>query len=302
MKPYLEDFIQFLSLERGFSENTVIAYTRDMNDFISHYPKLNRPDQISPESIRKFLLKKQKQGLSPRSIARKLSALRTFCKFFIQDNRITSDPTEDISIKFRPPRLPKTLSIEWVDRLLKAPSVKTHQGIRDRAILETLYATGIRVSELTNLSLQDLHLEHGFIRCFGKGNKERLVPIGRSACHWLQVYIQKSRPIYLSAETPSPYLFLSRNKKKMSRIALWNIVRKHAIASGAPAKLSPHMLRHSFATHLVANGADLRAVQEMLGHASITTTEIYTHVSKERLKNIVKQHHPRSKIKSRGAE
>ncbi len=239
----------------------------------------------------------QQSGLSARSIARKLSAIRTFCRFLIEENALLDDPSEDISIHYSPPRLPKQISLHWVDRIFQCPDTSTRDGIRNRTILETLYATGMRVSELTNIKLHDLHLTHAFIRCMGKGKKERLIPVGQSAIEWIQRYIKESRPLYIKHNETQPYLFLNRSGEKISRITVWTIVRKYALEAGAPITISPHTIRHTFATHLVTNGADLRSVQEMLGHSSITTTEIYTHLSKEHLKSVVFTHHPRTREK-----
>ncbi len=290
----VEEYVQYLRIERGLSENTIGAYFRDVGEFISGFGETATPQAITQEKIRDFIYVKRREGLSHRTLARKLSAIRSFCRFLMLEDHLVDDPTIEVSIHFTPPGLPKSVTPAWVDRILKSPDTRTAKGIRDRAIIETLYATGIRVSELINIKTEHLHLDHGFIRVFGKGGKERLAPIGRSAARWIRKYQEKSRPKYFSRERPCSFLFLNRFGNKISRVTVWNLVHDYAVAAGAPVNISPHKLRHSFATHLVANGADLRAVQEMLGHASLTTTEIYTHVSKERIKSIVRKYHPRA--------
>jgi integrase/recombinase XerD len=291
---FLEEFLNYLTLERALSRNTASAYMSDVRDFLSYDKKLKTIDNLNEDAVRRYLHVKQKKGLSQRSLSRKLSSIRTFCRFLLMENVLTVDPTEELSVRYRPPRLPKVIPLHWIDKLFKSIETSTPKGIRDRAIVETLYATGIRVSELANMRVGDLHMDHGFMRCFGKGSKERLVPLGKSAIRWIQKYLDHSRPAYCNTDKLTDYLFLNRFGSRLSRTSIWNIVRTYAARAGAPQQISPHILRHSFATHLVSRGADLRAVQEMLGHVSITTTEIYTHVSRERLKSIVKHHHPRS--------
>jgi len=291
---YLEDFINYISLERALSRNTASAYASDVREFLEHGKKVKTVDDLSEDVVRRYLQSRQKKGLSQRSLSRKLSSIRAFCRFLLMENVLTTDPTEELSIRYRPPRLPKVIPLHWIDRLFQSIDTATPKGIRDRAIVETLYATGIRVTELSNIRVGDLHTDHGFMRCFGKGSKERLVPLGKSAIRWIQTYFDQSRPTYLNTANLTDYLFLNRFGSRLSRTSIWEIVRTYAAKAGAPQHISPHVLRHSFATHLVSRGADLRAVQEMLGHVSITTTEIYTHVSRERLKSIVKHHHPRS--------
>ncbi len=291
----LDEYIHYLRFERLSSVNTIDAYLRDINEFLREQSRITHPGDITPERVHDFMSILQKRGIKPRTMARKLSAVRSFCRFLVHENHLEADPTDEISIHAPYPRLPKLLSVSWVDRLLKVPDTSTPRGLRDRAILETLYATGMRVSELINLEIQHIHLDHGFVRCFGKGNRERLIPIGKSAIRWIERYVSDGRPAQIKNPPGPEHLFLNRFGSRLSRVSIWGIVKKCAVQAGAPRNISPHVLRHSFATHLVANGADLRAVQEMLGHVSITTTEIYTHVTRERLKSIVKKHHPRSK-------
>lgn len=293
----LDEYIHYLRFERLLSTNTIDSYLRDINDFLREQSMINGPGDITPGRVHDYMTHLKQREIKPRSMARKLSAVRSFCRFLVQENQIENDPTDEISIHAPIPRLPKLLSISWVDRLLKVPDTSIPRGLRDRAILEVLYATGMRVSELVNLEIQHIHMEHGFVRCFGKGNRERLIPIGKSALRWVGKYLVEGRPAMIKNPPGPDHIFLNRFGSRLSRVSIWNIVKVCALKSGAPRNISPHVLRHSFATHLVANGADLRAVQEMLGHVSITTTEIYTHVTRDRLKSIVKKHHPRSKRK-----
>ncbi len=283
-------------VERGLSKNSLSAYRYDVESFLVFLGESGRlHDSISEQDIASFLSLLQSRGLSQRSLARKLTALRSFCAVMKDERCMQEDPTEKISVHFRAKRLPKVIPLGWIDTLLKAPEQSSREGLRDRAILETLYATGLRVSELSSLTLGNINLDHGFVRTIGKGNKERLVPIGRSAIRAILKYLQEARGSFLKQGCTSPYIFLNRSGSKLSRVSIWAIVKRAAILSGAPVNISPHVLRHSFATHLVANGADLRAVQEMLGHASISTTEIYTHIAKETLRRIVVEHHPRGR-------
>lgn len=284
-------FVQYLIAVRNYSSNTVDAYARDIRDFLV---RENTPvENIDDTIIRSHIEFLHHAGLSARTIARKLSALRTFFRFAVDQGMRSDDPTEDVRIRFKQQRLPKPLTANWVEALILAPDTSTPQGIRDRAILELMYATGMRVSELVNLEIFNLHIEKGFIQCTGKGGKERLIPLGNAAAGWTRRYITEVRAVAIKGRNQPDQVFLNRFGNRLSRISIWRMVRKHAINAGAPGHIHPHMLRHSFATHLVANGADLRAVQEMLGHASISTTEIYTHVARERLKAIVSMHHPR---------
>lgn len=270
------------------------AYARDLKDLL--VTDID-PLTCDGDAILSHLEALHTSGVNPRSLARKLSAFRAFFGFLLNEHLRRTNPTDELRIRFAHPRLPKQISTHWIDTLLTTPDPSTHLGIRDRAILETLYATGLRVSELVTLRLFDLHLERGFLQCIGKGNKQRLVPLGKRAIRCVQQYLTSARPQLVGPRTRDA-VFLNRFGNPLSRIAIWRLVRKHAIAAGAPQSIHPHMLRHSFATHLVANGADLRAVQEMLGHASISTTEIYTHVARERMKHIIAAHHPRAHTES----
>jgi len=276
---------------RMLSENSIDAYARDIRAFLD---STNANETVTDTIILDYLDTLYQSGISARSTSRKLSSIRSFCAFLLDEGFRSDDPTEDIKVRFSQQKLPKQISQVWIEKLLKAPDVETNQGIRDRAILELMYATGMRVSELVSLKLFDIHSSRGFIQCIGKGNKERLIPMGKTAAIWLEKYLHESRPSYIKNRNQPDHVFLNRFGKSISRVSIWRIIKKHAITSGAPGNIHPHTLRHSFATHLVANGADLRAVQEMLGHASISTTEIYTYVARERMKQIILKHHPRT--------
>lgn len=290
------EFLHYLEVERGLSDNTVAAYRRDIRKLEAFArTKRKKLERIGPSEIRSFLRDLHRRGLSHRSIARILSAVRGLYRFSTAEGTIAVDPTEQIDSARIPQNLPRYLSFEAVESLLAAPDTSTDEGLRDRAMLETLYATGVRVSELVGLRLEDVHFEAGYLMCRGKGRKERIVPLGRSAVRWLREYVSKSRPELL--RRPSPWLFVSRRGGHLTRQRFWQIIKVCGRRAGIERKLSPHVVRHSFATHLLERGADLRSIQLMLGHANIGTTQIYTHVSRERLRRIYDQYHPRARRK-----
>ena len=290
-----ESFLHYLEVERGLSHNTLAAYRRDIAK-LEHFAEKNKKkvEQLGPNDIREFLRGLHRQGLSHRSIARTVSAIRGLYRFTVAEGRVHSDPTEQIDAAKIPRSLPRYLSLDEVDALLDAPDTTTPEGLRDRAMLETLYATGLRVSELIGLRCEDIHFDAGYLLCLGKGRKERIVPLGRSATGWIRKYNANSRPELVRES--SPWLFLSR-RGQMTRQRFWQIIKACGIQAGIQRKLSPHVVRHSFATHLLERGADLRSLQLMLGHADIGTTQIYTHVSRERLRRVYDEHHPRAKAK-----
>ncbi|HET7746476.1 MAG TPA: site-specific tyrosine recombinase XerD, partial [Vicinamibacteria bacterium] len=269
------------------------AYGRDVTRLRAFADRHGRDVlQLTQQDLSEFMVALRGEGLSPRSVARAVHAVRGLFRFAIREGRLENDPMENL----RAPRafraLPRYLSLEQVDALLAAPDVATPLGLRDRAILEVLYATGLRVSELIDLRPQDLDLTVGIVTCFGKGRKERLVPLGGSARGWILRYLDVRDGLLRGGA--AKVLFVSRRGGRLSRMGLWGIVRRHAVTVGVQDTLTPHVLRHSFATHLLERGADLRAVQAMLGHADISTTQIYTHVSRERLRKIYDQFHPRA--------
>lgn len=274
------------------SDNTVDAYARDISGFLE---TVSNPLVTTKPEVLNYIENLHQTGIKVRTLSRKLSAVRSLYGFLIQEGLSEIDPTEDVKVRVSRHNLPKQLSPQWIDQLLKTPDISTREGLRDRAIIETMYATGMRVTEVITLRLFDLHLSRGFLQCLGKGGKERLIPLGKQAIYWIDQYLKISRPQYIRKKQQPDELFLNRSGTAISRVSIWRMIKKHALAAGAPEAIHPHTLRHSFATHLVANGADLRAVQEMLGHASISTTEIYTHVARERMKRIVMDHHPRAR-------
>ena len=295
MHESIEIFLNYLSVERGLRQNTISSYRMDLQaflDFLKDQQRINSLDKITKNQITNFMLKLKEDGLNTNSIARKLAAIKTFFRFLVREKITKQDPTSLMESPKLWRRIPETLSIVEVEGLISQPDLKRRGGLRDRAILETLYATGMRVSELTHLRLEDVNLEVGFIRCLGKGNKERIVPLGRKAIMWLKRYIEKERPYFLKRRFTN-VLFLSRLNKRISRQSIWKMIKRYARKARIRKEIRPHILRHSFATHLLERGADLRSVQEMLGHSDISTTQVYTHINKDRLKMIHRKFHPR---------
>jgi len=294
MEAQIRTFLNCLRVEKGLAENTILAYRRDIVKFAAFCAqrKLTAKD-IQRSDVVDFLASLYRGGLDSRSVARHLVTIRHFFRFALLEGYITDDPAATIeSPRFRH-SLPEFLSLEEVDRLLAQPDLGSVPGIRDRAMIELLYSCGLRVSELCGVRLADLQSEVGCLRCVGKGNKERLVPVGRKALDAVQRYLRLSRPKLLG-ERSSPYLFVNQSGAVMNRIGFWKLLRDYGRKAGLRKALTPHMLRHSFATHLLDRGADLRSVQMMLGHSDISTTQIYTHVVEERLKQVYKAHHPRA--------
>lgn len=296
MNDQLSDFIHFMTVERGLSENTIVSYKRDLQNYLSFlmiHEQLTDINDVTRLHIIHYLKQLKEEGKSSKTSVRHLSSIRSFHQFLLREKVTTDDPSWNIETQKTERTLPKVLSLGEVEKLLDTPNQHTPFDYRDKAMLELLYATGIRVSEMLDLTLADVHLTMGFIRCFGKGRKERIVPIGEAAASAIEEYIEKGRSKLLKKQ-PSDSLFLNHHGKKMSRQGFWKNLKKRAIEAGIQKELTPHTLRHSFATHLLENGADLRAVQEMLGHADISTTQIYTHVTKTRLKDVYHKFHPRA--------
>lgn len=287
----IDRFLDALWLERGLSENTLSAYRSDLYSYSDWLAQTSRELlQSRPEDILAYLA--SISGMSARTGARRLSSLRRFFQYLAREGRIDHDPCTRIAAPRVGRPLPKSLTEEEVEGLLAAPDTSTAIGRRDRAMLEVLYATGLRVSELVSLQLGQVNLRQGVIRVTGKGNKERLVPLGEEAADWLERFIRQGRAELLQGP-PVPALFPSRRGRMMTRQTFWHAVRRHAVRAGITKTLSPHVLRHAFATHLLNHGADLRVVQMLLGHSDISTTQIYTYVARERLKNLHAEHHPR---------
>ena len=289
----VDHFLDALWMENGLSENTLAAYRRDLRGLAAwlsdHGSALETAQQ---QDLLGYIAERHRRGSRLSSSARLLSSMRRFYRYLIREGRRSEDPTAKIESPRAGRPLPATLSEADVDALLQAPDVATAIGLRDRAMMELLYASGLRVSELVGLRLEQVNMSQGVVRVSGKGDKERLVPVGEVALDWLQQYVQQARPALLAGRE-SGLLFASRKAPGMSRQAFWYRLKQHALRAGISFSLSPHTLRHAFATHLVNHGADLRVVQMLLGHSDLSTTQIYTHVARERLKQLHQAHHPR---------
>jgi integrase/recombinase XerD len=291
-------FLNYVRVERGLSANTLEAYGGDIAKFTAF---LNKGHiallDVKRDDVVDFLASLYRAGLDSRSVARHLVTVRNFFRFLVTDNIVENDPTVNLESPKIRQSLPSFLSVEEVDRLLSLPDVRTPLGLRDRAMLDVLYSCGLRVSELVGLHVGDIDFQVGCIRCIGKGNKERLVPIGRKALASVEKYVKEARPGLMKSRKRAAYsnaIFINRQGSQLGRVGVWKILASYGRALGLRKKLTPHKLRHSFATHLLERGADLRSVQLMLGHADISTTQIYTHVLEDRLKNVYKLHHPRA--------
>jgi integrase/recombinase XerD len=294
MKELIDTFLNYLSVERGLSNNTIIAYRKDLDSYIGFISNrhVDALSKITKNDITNFMMNQKDKGISANSIARRLAAIRMFHRFLARERILKSDPSSLIDSPKLWKKIPDTLSLNEVEALLAQPDIRDRQGVRDKAMLEVLYATGMRVSEIVNLKSDDVNLDIGFLRCIGKGDKERIIPLGKKAINSIKRYLGISRPHFLKTKE-SNFLFLSRLGKKLSRQSVWKIMKRYAKLARIKKPIRPHILRHSFATHLLERGADLRSVQEMLGHSNISTTQIYTHINKERLKTIHKMYHPR---------
>jgi integrase/recombinase XerD len=290
----IRTFLNCLRVEKGLSPNTIQAYGRDIRKFADFANQRNLSTKdVTRSDIVDFLASLYQRHLDSRSVARHLVTIRNFFRFALIEGLIEEDPAATIeSPKFRR-SLPQFLSLEEVERVLQQPDTSTVVGLRDKAMIELMYSCGLRVSELCRLRVSDVQMSEGSVRCIGKGDKERLIPVGRRALSAVEAYYKKARPELLRGQ-PSPYLFLNQRSGKVNRIAFWKVLAFYGRRAGIRKHVKPHMLRHSFATHLLDGGADLRAVQMMLGHADIATTQIYTHVVEERLKQVYKAHHPRA--------
>jgi len=286
MEKIIEEFLSHLKYERGYSENTISSYRRDLVHFEKHLDQLqvNSVNGITRPVVSSFVTALVGMGLDASSVERHIAAIKSFFGYLVREGQVKMNPTSDIRLPRKSKKLPKALTMNEAKNLVESP-----KNVRDRAIMELLYATGVRASELISLTLNDVNLDVGFIKCFGKGGKERIVPMGAAAISSVREYVDSSRP-----KTGSDVVFLDKNKRPLTRQGLWFIVKKYVRSSGVRASATTHTLRHSFATHLLEKGADLRSVQEMLGHSDISTTQIYTSVSRERLKKIYRSAHPRA--------
>ncbi len=290
---HIHEYLAHLAVERNLSPRTLESYGRDLRQLSSWVgEQCLDADDIERRHIRDYLGLRRDAGLSARSAARALSAIRGLFRFLVASDALDSDPTTNIRSPSLWRTVPHSLSVTEVDALLAAPDTSTTLGLRDRAMMETLYATGLRVSELVGLTIDRVRLDPGFVRIVGKGRKERLVPLGLSAIEWIERYSDSARTVLDRHRRPE--LFLNFRGGALTRQGFWKILRRHASTAGIGSRLTPHVVRHSFATHLVEHGADLRSVQMMLGHASLTTTEIYTHVARERLRKLYDEKHPRA--------
>jgi len=294
MHEWIKEFLDYLSVERGLSRNTILSYGEDLKKFAVYLESKNmsKLDTVKRSDITKFMLYLKDSSLSSNTVSRNLVAIKVFYKFLVREGLLKID----IASILESPRLvrsiPEVMTIDEVDRFLRAPSGRDWISIRDKMALEVMYATGLRVSEISNLTINNVNLDIGFLKCSGKGGKERIVPLGRKASQSLKRYLEKVRP-KLAKKRGDRHILLSRLGKRLSRQSLWKMIKKYANISRIKKEIKPHTLRHSFATHLLERGADLRSVQEMLGHADISTTQLYTHISRERLKGIHKKFHPR---------
>mgnify|MGYP001067478072 CR=1 FL=1 len=284
----VSSFLNYLSIERGLSPHTIDAYRRDL----FQYTRWLKKDitEVDSSLLGRYISELRGKGYTPSSISRKISVIRMFYRFLNMEGKIEHNPLDEITSPRLGRKIPAFLSEREVERLLDAPSPDSLYGIRDKAILEVLYGAGLRISELVNLDVNDLNLSKGWIKVLGKGSKERIIPLGRKACYWIRSYLREKK----REDKKRGPLFCNRYGKRISRQSCWKTVKKYALKAGITKRISPHTLRHSFATHLLSRDADLRSVQELLGHTNISTTQIYTHITQERLKKVYKKYHPRA--------
>lgn len=288
----INDFLEYLTVELGLAQNTRDAYARDLR---LCFEKLGKsPLNVSRKNLIDYMKSLKDEGYRPASIARKLAALKALFRFLTTEGYLETDPAEVLEAGNKGIALPKVLTRQEIDLLLAAPDTSTKEGFRDRTMLEVLYATGMRISELLNLDMNNINLSLKYVIAFGKGSKERIIPLGRYAVEYLQKYIDEIRPHLMHDDNDTKVLFLTLGGTPMTRQRFWQIIKNYGHAAGIRRELTPHILRHSFATHLLDNGADLRTVQELLGHADISTTQIYTHLTNKRLKAIYEKAHPRA--------
>jgi integrase/recombinase XerD len=294
MDQLLDQFLHYLVVEKGLSKNTIEAYGHALARFFDRLKgkKIQDIRDVGKIDVQGFLLALRKKNLSTKSIVRDLAAIRSLFRFLIQEGILDTNPVEDLESPKVAKTLPEILSLKEIEQILEQPDLQTPLGMRDRAMLEMLYATGMRVSELTHLPTHLVNLEGGYVLLYGKGSKERIVPLGSEAIKWVTLYLKAARAT-LSKGKENPSLFINRSGKEMSRQRFWKSLKDYAKKAGLHKRITPHLLRHSFASHLLERGADLRSVQTMLGHVDISTTQIYTHVTGEKLKKVHKQYHPR---------
>ncbi len=297
MEKYILAFMEYINFEKGLSSNTQAAYKRDLNKFSAylaeHRPAVNKWEEVSKKDIISFLAWEMDEGAAYSTVARSLSSIKSFYKFMVMEDYITLNPTTDLETPKIKRKLPQVLSIEEVDKLMEQCNVLLPLGLRDRAMLELMYGTGLRVSELLSLQMEDINFTAGFLRCLGKGKKERIIPVNNTSIRWVERYMGRARNTLVKSHHERT-LFLNAHGHPLSRQGFFKLLAQYGEKLGIKKEITPHTLRHSFATHLLENGADLRAVQEMLGHADISTTQIYTHLTKIRLREVYQQCHPRA--------
>ena len=295
MEAFLKEYLSILKLERNLSENTIESYKNDILSLLNFLDEKSVSDlsEVKPAQLNDFFRILNKLGLTSRTAARYYSSIKGFFNYLYLNKYILKNPVEKLSAPKISRNLPVVLTINEIEKILSVPDIDDKLGLRDKALLELLYACGIRVSELINLKIFDLFFDEEIIRVFGKGSKERIVPVGSSAVKWVNEYLKKSRPLLEKKMKSENILFLNVRGTKLSRMGIWKIISKYSKAAGIKKEVHPHTFRHSFATHLLEGGADLRAVQEMLGHADISTTQIYTHIDREFIKQVHKDYHPR---------
>ncbi len=292
----IESFLNYLIVECGLSDNTIKGYKGDLRNFSNYLQDegIKQFQDLRAKMIVSFIEKEKQRGLSENSISRSLVTIKMLYKYMIMEGKISANPMSSVNTLKLQKHLPEVLHYKTVEEILRAPDCNDKLGIRDKAILELMYATGARVSEVASIKVSWINFDYGYIRCQGKGSKQRIVPMGAEASKSIRRYLQEVRPLLVKMEAGEPLLFLSRTGKKLRRENIWSIVKKYAIKAGIRSNISPHTLRHSFATHLLEGGADLRSVQEMLGHSNISTTQIYTHIDRKYLKSIHQKFHPRA--------
>jgi integrase/recombinase XerD len=295
MEDTLQDYLNYLSVERGLSKNTLESYARDLRQYLKYIKEKKQIalSETSQATVIGYLLQLQARGKATATLSRSLAAIKSYYHYLFREEKIARDPTINLDAPKQEKRLPRVLSIDDVARLLEQPDLKTPSGIRDRAMLEVLYATGLRVSELIALKVNDFNMDVGYVRCFGKGSKERIVPLVPVAIKFSRHYLEHARK-FLASSLHEDTMFLNHHGHALTRQGFWKIIKKYAENIGLGQEITPHTLRHSVATHLLENGADLRSVQEILGHADISTTQIYTHLTKNRIREVYDKTHPRA--------
>ena len=295
MEEFLQEYLSILRYDKNLSNNTTASYNNDLKKLVNYLKEIHVTDfnQVSSDHILQYFKIQRDSGIDSSTTARYVSSIKSFFGYLEDNSYIEKNPTQKLSPVRKARKLPIVLTIQEIDKILSIPQIENISGLRDKAILETFYSSGLRVSELINLKINDLYFSDEVIRVLGKGSKERIVPIGQNAIYWLNEYLMKSRPHYEKKMKSGNYVFLSKRGTKLSRMSIWNIVTNYSKEAGIEKPIHPHTFRHSFATHLLEGGADLRAVQEMLGHVDISTTQIYTHVDRNYIKQVHRDHHPR---------